>query len=101
MLVWSLTTLLVLMHPQMQPTRDPGFISKVLESAISLLSHSLISTHLFSSLTTGLELMVLHFSLSYAERSHLTTVAANMCVGASSGHNFHSLLSFFYCGTVL
>ena len=57
--------------------RDSNFCSHLLEIVVSILVNQQTSTNLFHALATGLELLVVNFSLTSAERTTIATTAAS------------------------
>lgn len=57
--------------------RDTNFCSHLLELVVPILVNQQTSTNLFHSLTTGLELLVVNFSLTEQERTKIATTAAS------------------------
>ena len=57
--------------------RDQNFISKVVELITHILLHQNLSTSIFHSISVGLELLVLNFSLSAQERTLIINSASN------------------------
>ena len=60
--------------------RDANFCSHLLELVVPILVNQQTSTNLFHSLTTGLELLVVNFSLTAQERAKIATTAASRYV---------------------
>ena len=79
--------------------RDANFCSHLLELVVPILVNQQTSTNLFHSLTTGLELLVVNFSLTVQERTKIATTAASRyihyCCIVQLHHNYHSNNLFY------
>ncbi len=63
--------------PPTHTHRDPEFSGRLLEAIIPILLHPHTSTHIFHSLTLGLEYLVVNFSVTVQERVSLARTAAS------------------------
>lgn len=74
--------------------RDANFSSHLLELVIPILINQQTSTNLFHCLTTGLELLVVNFSLTAQERAKIATTAASRylrtCTTTNMALSYHS-----------
>ena len=57
--------------------RDVNFCGHLLEVVLPILTNQQTSTNLFHSFTTGLELLIVNFSLTTKERTRIATTAAS------------------------
>ena len=64
-------------------SRDTNFCGHLLELALPILSDQQTSTNLFHSVASGLELLVVNFSLTLKERATVATTAASRYIHVS------------------